>query len=205
METEAELEIWFRSDDHFGHVRVATEFRGFASVYEHDEELVRRHNAVVQPTDTVWFLGDVGLVSRQVRDELQLQRLTPTDYILSIVSRMRGVKHLVAGNHDEVHPMHKSSYKKQRRWMDVFDSIQPFSQRKYDKKALLLSHFPYTKDHTSSVRYAQWRLPDIGLPLVHGHTHSSDAGDAHEIHVGLDARGLAPIPLHVIARQMKEA
>ncbi len=46
---------------------------------------------------------------------------------------------------------------------------------------VLLSHLPYWrigdgfKRHTRkperSARYQQWRLPDLGLPLIHGHTH----------------------------------
>lgn len=50
-----------------------------------------------------------------------------------------------------------------------FDSVA-----RHDR-AILLSHFPYGgRDHTSEARYQQWRLPDRGAPLVHGHTHQSE-------------------------------
>ena len=50
------------SDTHFGHDR---EFlygpRGFTSIQEHDEEVIRRWNSVVNPEDEVFHLGDVML------------------------------------------------------------------------------------------------------------------------------------------------
>ena len=53
------------SDTHFGHER---EFlygpRNFSSIQEHDEEVIRRWNSVVQPDDTVYHLGDVIFNSR---------------------------------------------------------------------------------------------------------------------------------------------
>ena len=54
--------VFVIADTHFGHKRVI-EFeaaaRPFATVEEHDAELVRRWNAVVKPKDTVWHVGDV--------------------------------------------------------------------------------------------------------------------------------------------------
>ena len=43
-------------------------------------------------------------------------------------------------------------------------------------------------DHTDPPRYMQWRLPDMGHFLLHGHTHSTEKRtSAREIHVGWDA------------------
>ena len=38
----------------------------------------------------------------------------------------------------------------------------------------MVSHFPYSGDHSEESRYDQWRLPDFGVPIIHGHTHSSE-------------------------------
>jgi calcineurin-like phosphoesterase family protein len=79
--------IFVTSDTHFGHKRII-EFekaaRPFATVEEHDRELVARWNATVKPKDTVWHLGDVyfGKDGHKVLGELN------------------GLKKLVMGNHD---------------------------------------------------------------------------------------------------------
>lgn len=79
--------IFIISDTHFGHAKIC-EFehaaRPFASVEEHDDELVRRWNDAVKPKDTVWHLGDV-LFGEGAFDTL---------------ARLNGVKKLVMGNHD---------------------------------------------------------------------------------------------------------
>lgn len=56
-------EVFFVSDTHFGHRGIiefseTKPFRPFASIEEHDEELVRRWNSVVGVKDIVWHLGD---------------------------------------------------------------------------------------------------------------------------------------------------
>lgn len=78
---------WFTADTHFGHHNVLVHCsRPFATTGEHDAELVARWNAVVQPADTVWHLGDFAFRSAR----------QPQDYL----DRLNGTKHLVSGNHD---------------------------------------------------------------------------------------------------------
>ena len=51
-------------------------------------------------------------------------------------------------------------------------------------------------DHTDAPRFAQYRLPDEGRWLLHGHTHIADQRiHGRQIHVGLDAWDLRPVPL----------
>lgn len=63
-------------------------------------------------------------------------------------------------------------------------------------------------DHTATPRYEQWRLPDMGTPLLHGHTHSAEkvstsALTAPQIHVGVDAWGLRPVALKEIVELLE--
>jgi calcineurin-like phosphoesterase family protein len=79
--------VFVIGDTHFGHKKIIefeNTYRPFASIEEHDSELVRRWNAVVKPSDTVWHLGDV-LFGREAFDTLKL---------------LNGTKKLVMGNHD---------------------------------------------------------------------------------------------------------
>lgn len=82
-------EIYITSDSHFSHKGIiqfseTKPFRPFDTIEEHDEELVKRWNAVVNPKDTVWHLGDVVFGKRN----------------MPILSRLNGYKRLVLGNHD---------------------------------------------------------------------------------------------------------
>lgn len=82
---------FFTSDTHFGHrniLKFEAANRPFASIEGHDEELVRRWNAVVGPRDEVWHLGDVAMPRAA----------------LSVLGRLNGRKRLVMGNHDH-HPV----------------------------------------------------------------------------------------------------
>lgn len=79
--------IFVISDTHFGHKRICEYepvMRPFATIEEHDEELVYRWNNTVKKNDTVWHLGDV-LFSENSFD---------------ILKRLNGIKKLVMGNHD---------------------------------------------------------------------------------------------------------
>lgn len=78
---------FFIADTHFGHeniIKYEPVLRPFATIEEHNEELIKRWNAKVTPNDTVWHLGDV--LFKQ-----------PS---FSILSRLNGMKRLVLGNHD---------------------------------------------------------------------------------------------------------
>jgi calcineurin-like phosphoesterase family protein len=179
--------IFFTSDSHFRHAMVA-QLRGFASAEEHDEAVISRWNETVKPADTVWHLGDVGM-SRG---------------FLPLVGRLNGTVHLIAGNHDAVWPGHRDSHRHQRGWLEHFASVQAFARRRIGGHQVLLSHFPYEGDHAAEDRCGQYRLRDEGLWLLHGHTHWQhiQVHGGRQIHVGLDAWDLAPVPLHVIEQQI---
>jgi calcineurin-like phosphoesterase family protein len=79
--------VFVIGDTHFGHKKIIdfeAAARPFASVEEHDAELVRRWNATVNKHDTVWHLGDVLFGEAS----------------FAILPQLNGVKKLVMGNHD---------------------------------------------------------------------------------------------------------
>lgn len=75
--------IFLIGDTHFGHPLVSG-LRGFATVEEHDEEVISRWNSVVREFDHVYHLGDVAM-----RQKALVQ-----------VGRLKGKLRLVRGNHD---------------------------------------------------------------------------------------------------------
>lgn len=83
--------VFITSDTHFGHAGVTkflredgTKLRPWDSVEEMDEEMVKRWNETVKPTDKVYHLGDV-VINRKA---------------LALMHRLNGDKVLIKGNHD---------------------------------------------------------------------------------------------------------
>lgn len=184
---------WFTSDPHKGH-RLVSQLRGFATVDEHDETLAANWRRVVRPEDSVWLCGDLAV--NHYEDALEWVRSLP------------GTKHLIVGNHDPCHPMHRDAHKWQGRYLTAFASVQAFARRRINfngqRQDVLLSHFPYSSDHTEHARYLQYRLRDEGAWLMHGHTHGVERLHGREIHVGLDAWAFTPVPLGIIIELMQQ-
>lgn len=84
--------VFLTSDTHFGHAGVCrftcddgvTKIRPWTDPDEMDEEMVKRWNETVKPTDKVYHLGDV-VINRRC---------------LQILRRLNGDKVLIKGNHD---------------------------------------------------------------------------------------------------------
>lgn len=191
-------EVFFTSDLHLGH-RLVAELRGFTySDYanqgelwtsetltaEHDRVLAENWDALVKPSDQVWVLGDISAGGTKAQHKA-----------LDWLRDRPGGKHLIAGNHDGCHPMHRDAHKWQPLYLDVFKTVQPFARRKINGQPVLLSHFPYQGDHTEADRYDQYRLRDLGVLLLHGHIHRPLRKMGYQIHVGLDAWNLKPVNL----------
>ncbi len=78
---------WFISDTHFSHANIiGYTGRPFQSVSEMNEKLIANWNALVEPQDVVFFLGDFGLGT--------------THFLTSLCARLHGNKVCIRGNHD---------------------------------------------------------------------------------------------------------
>lgn len=188
------MTVWFTSDPHWNHAFVA-ELRGFggteAGRRKHDETLLANFQKVVKKGDQVWWLGDLAMAK--------------PDYALDMTLAIPGEHHLVVGNHDRVFPMLRDSHKHMKQYMQVFVSVQAYARRRINNQEVLLSHFPYAgtdgDDHTEMPRYTQYRLPNEGRWLIHGHTHNPEQRvHDKQIHVGLDAWGMFPVSLDHIQK-----
>ena len=186
------MTIFVTSDLHLGHVRCATEFRGFASVEAHNETIVRNWNETVTPEDEVWVLGD--LCMGKIADSLAL------------AATLNGRKLLIPGNHDRMHPSyhHKGDKDAAReRWRMEYEAAGftilglqvPCTIRNQD---LLLCHFPFSADHeefANEPRYPEFRPEDDGSTvLLHGHIHDLRKEDVRQINVGVDVWDFRPVP-----------
>ncbi|WP_317541269.1 metallophosphoesterase family protein [Rhodococcus globerulus] len=176
------MSVWFTSDPHFGHAKIA-ETRGFPTVFDHDSAVIASILTRVQHGDQLWILGDLSAGGRAAEDRA-LELLATVDADL----------HLIAGNHDSCHSMHRDAHKHQRRFLEVFTSVQTFARRRVAGRNVMLSHFPYVGDHTSIDRATEYRLRDEGMWLLHGHTHSSKMLTFGQVTLGFDGEDIVHLP-----------
>lgn len=193
-------QTFFTADLHFQHARILVySSRPYSCVEEMDEAMIANWNAVVGPDDIVWVLGDYAMGDRA--------------RALGYLSRLRGRKMLISGNHDKTFASSSQSHTYIREYMDAgFEVVTPWTRIKlpptrYDLpgRKVLLSHFPYDGDHTRKDRHAQARLRDEGDVLLHGHTHADEilsrsAAGSLQIHVGVDAHAYTPVSAEIVAQ-----
>lgn len=186
------MATWLTSDQHFGHRNVIAYCkRPFADLDEMHRELVARHNAVVRDDDIVWHLGDFSLDDRMVRKFLPL---------------LRGRHHLVPGNHDKCHPMHKRHEAAQRKYLrDGFRIV--VERGVLPEQGFEMCHLPYAGDdgdHGPEARYPEWRPKDIGWWLLCGHVHEAWKARGRMLNVGVDQWGFAPVNLETLCELRDE-
>lgn len=187
---------WFTSDQHFGHVNVIKYCnRPFKDVDEMNQELVRRHNAVVAPDDEVFHLGDFSLSKAQVG--LYLPQLN-------------GKHTLVMGNHDHCHMACAKNVNRQSRMVGEyhrmgFQEIMASGQLNIDGQQVILNHLPYSGDNVGMPeRYQQYRSPNNGLWLLHGHVHTAWKQRDRMINVGVDQWDFTPVSITEIIELIRK-
>ena len=187
------MDIWYTSDHHFGHRKLVERgYRDFASVPDMNNALVDHWNEVVGATDTVWVLGDFAM--------------HPLVESLGWGRRLRGHKILVPGNHDgcwlygESPRRHRLRQQMLYTRLAGFDAIVDHPEPHHIAgERVSISHFPYSADHTPEPRYLEYRPPDNGSWLLHGHLHEMWRQHDKQINVGVDAWDLRPVHIDTLA------
>ena len=174
--------IWVTSDTHFCHDReFIWKVRGFNSVQEMNEEIVRRWNEVVSKEDIVWHLGDV--------------MLNNTDEGMKYFSQLNGTIHLICGNHDTAKRI--EAYKTLPNV--IFEGYA--ATLKYKKLNFYLSHYP-----TITAQLEATSLHECVCNL-YGHTHQKTKfynGIFFMYHCGMDSNNCTPRLLDDIISEMKD-
>lgn len=136
---------WVYSDPHFYHKNICkftnydgSKVRPWDDADTMTEEMIQWYNEIVADADRVYILGDVAFTPAHMKD---------------VVSRLKGRKVLVPGNHDPT---------KMRRYFDLFDDVRGYVV----KKGFIMSHIPIHEDCLS-----RWRLN------IHGHLHGNTVKD----------------------------
>ena len=132
---------WVYSDPHFYHGNICkferepgVKLRPWDDAEQMTEDMIQWYNEMVEDQDRVYILGDIAFSPAHMQ---------------KAVSRLRGRKVLVLGNHEPP---------KMRKYFDLFDDVRGYVV----KKGFIMSHIPI---HPGSL--SRWKLN------IHGHTHAN--------------------------------
>ena len=183
------VSTFITSDTHFGHEFMA-KFRGFDSVDEHDDFIIRSINELVR-WQRLFILGDIAMGGWQT-NAAKVRLIEAAEV------------HIILGNHDRPFPGNRNAFNHLAAFADITGatSVQSTGSIAIGGVKHMLSHFPYDDFDAQGEeeRFEEFRLRDMGIPIIHGHTHSnefvsySNAG-TKQYHVGLDAHGFKPVSM----------
>lgn len=169
------MAILFTSDLHFGHKNILPTRPQFQSIEEHDETLINNWNAKVKGDDDVYILGDLSYRCSR--------------HISYYLSRMKGKKHLIVGNHDD------DWMRNVMQMSDYFESVDYLKTIKLDGIQITLCHYPM-------LEWPGSRYKEVSY-LIHGHIHglTNDIYEyikehqPHALNAGVDVNDFKPITL----------
>jgi calcineurin-like phosphoesterase family protein len=183
------MTTYFSSDFHAGHTNIILySSRPFQTIEEMNRELIARHNAVVQPDDVVYNLGDFSLKESVVPD---------------IVKQLNGTKYLVSGNHDATWVGRKKYQAAITRYIEYgFKDVMMETR----VGPFLCTHLPYlmSDDTGHMARFPEWRPKNRGDYLLCGHVHTAWKTKDRMINVGVDQWDYTPVSLETLTAMIAE-
>ena len=172
--------IWFTSDLHIGHDKeFIWKARGFNSIEEHDNDILKNWNAAVDYEDTVYILGDLCLGG----DEKEWD---------NILCNLHGNKYFILGNHDTASKVgrYESKY-------HIYNLGYANMYHYSKKKNFYLSHYPTIVSNIGKDKFL-WSLS--------GHTHDKNPfqyGEHNVYNVALDAHNNTPVSIETIIKEIE--
>lgn len=175
--------IYFISDIHFNHDR---EFvygpRGFKSIEEMNETIIKNWNETVTPDDQIYVLGDFFLG-------------TDEEFIRRTLWRLNGQIYLIYGNHDT--PAKIKLYEKT---CGLVHCEGYATKIKYKKREFYLSHYP-------TLTAGLEQDPNRAVINLFGHTHSKEKfyeDRPYMYNVAADAHDNRPVSIDTIINDFNE-
>lgn len=174
------MTVYFTSDLHVDHnniIKYSPRTRGhFGSLAEMNEAIRTGWNDTVDDNDTVYVLGDVSF--QKNKDEAR-----------AFIKSLRGHKHLILGNHDQVIKKY---------CLDLFESVHDLRRVTFDDPSAPRGRWEVVMCHYPIV---SWDKRHHGSIHAHGHCHGTLVlpGDlqSNMFDVGLDNPdwGFKPVSL----------
>ena len=176
--------IYLTSDLHFCHNReFLYEPRGFSSVHEMNEQIIKNFNEVMDWGDTLVILGDCFLNDNEEG--------------MKLMKRLPGTKHIIWGNHD-------TDTRKVLMKDAEFKTHGLADTLKYKGYNFYLSHYPTLTSNYDIDKPLKRRMINLC-----GHTHTKDKFQDMKMHLGLiyhielDANNCYPILLDDIIKDIQ--
>ena len=148
------MTVFVIADLHLGETSAQARRGLFSSPDEMDREIVVRWNRTVSEDDVVHILGDLGKRSR-----------------LPLISLLRGTKHLIAGNADDLGAVQRSG---------IFATVRVARW----VRGFLLTHIPVHESQLAA-----------GVVNVHGHLHAATVPDPRYRCVSVEQTNYTPVEL----------
>ena len=164
------MTTWFTADYHFNHTNIIKYCeRPFKDIEEMNYEIVKRHNEVVKPDDTVYNLGDFTLGGME--------------FFLPFYTQLNGTVIIVPGGHDH-------------RWInaETFSyCADPLVSLEFDigeerPLVVVLCHYAlrvWDRSHYNSIH-------------LYGHSHGNLPSWPNSMDVGVDCHNFYPVSLDEI-------
>ena len=178
--------IFLCSDWHFNHSKpFIYEARGFSSIEEMNEAIIRNHNSIIKKEDVVFCLGDCCLSEKILENK-------------NLIETLNGKIHIIRGNHCS--EKRKEMYKSCKNVVEVVDG-KFFNYRKYH---FFLSHYLTIVGNNDAEKPLKAQVINL-----YGHTHTKDPFeffDATHINynVGMDAHDCCPVNIETILNDINE-
>ena len=175
--------IYVCSDWHFCHQQdFLYSPRGFKNQYEMNKAIIERHNAIVQPDDDVYCLGDCVMNNNEEG--------------IKCIKQLKGNIHIICGNHE--------TNTKIKLYEECYNVVEITDAKwlKYKKQIFFLSHYPCLTDNHDADKPLSRRIINVC-----GHCHTQDKWldwDKGLIyHAEMDANGCKPISIDEILTDIK--
>lgn len=158
--------VYFTADQHFGHETIIDYCnRPFNRVSKMDHTIIARYRSVVQPEDTVYFLGDLTLLGASRWGSVE-----------NIVNQLTGRKILIIGNHDKLDIFRyvDVGFESVHTMLDIGDYLlvhDPAVATGRNDRKWLCGHvhtvFKFAKNHTVlNVGVDQWSFYPVSMDEV---------------------------------------
>lgn len=176
------MAIYLTSDLHLGHNKdFIYKSRGFESIQEHDEIIVKRWNDTITEEDTVYVLGD--LIMGDI----------PQGY--KYLSQLKGRKFFTIGNHDGTTklPVYRDAE------ITNLGYAMPLKYRKYH---FYLTHYPTITSNFDGGLPLKKQIINL-----FGHTHQKENfynDNPLMYHVGVDSHDCRPVSIDQIIAEIEE-
>ena len=171
--------IWLVSDTHFCHDKeFVWQARGFNSITEMNQTIVKNWNAIVAPEDIVYHLGDI--------------MLGDTERGLYYLKQLKGNIYIAYGNHDT-----NGRIEEYKKCWNVRDVQMGYRIKCPGKRTAILTHYPTITDNMGDLRTLNF----------FGHTHQENniyKGYPNMYHVGMDSHNCTPVLLEDALEEMKK-